>query len=181
MRIAFIGPRGAGKSKISRKFAKRIDWLLLSTDTLVCYEAGGKTVKEIVETEGWQGFREREYELLKKLYPMDRIIIDCGGGILFELDPETQNEILSQRKLDLLLPNTFVIYIKRALEWLLEKNIQSAGRPDLSYGDYETMLFRRLPLYEKYASYILDMRNKEIEEALDELHFVIRRKMENRL
>jgi len=162
MKIALIGPRGAGKSKISRKLSKKTEKLLLSTDQLVCYEASGRTVKEIVEQEGWESFRNREYELLKKLHKMDNIIIDCGGGILFDIDLITKEEIESQRKIQLLKNNTFVIYVLRDL-----KNSQ---RPDLnSQKNYVDILKKRLPIYEKHANYILDMRNKEIEEAIEEL------------
>jgi len=170
MKIALIGPRGAGKSKISRKLSKKTEKLFLSTDQLVCYEAGGRTVKEIVEQEGWESFRNREYELLKKLHKMDNIIIDCGGGILFDIDPITKEEIESQRKIQLLKNNTFVIYVLRDLEWLLNKDLKNSQRPDLnSQKNYVDILKKRLPIYEKHANYILDMRNKEIEEAIEEL------------
>ncbi len=172
MRIAFIGPRGAGKSKISRKFSKATGKLLLSTDTLVCYEAGGRTIKEIIEEEGWTSFRKREIELLKKIQKMDNIILDCGGGILFEINPETNEEILSLEKVQLLKHNTFVIYIQRDMDWLLNNDIinDNFQRPGLSNHDnYIDILNRRIPIYKKYADYILDMRNKEIKEAIQEL------------
>ncbi|GIX42645.1 MAG: shikimate kinase [Leptospiraceae bacterium] len=170
MRIALIGPRGAGKSKLSRKISKKTGRLLLSTDQLICYEAGGRTVKEIVEQEGWQSFRNREYELLKKLQNMDNIIIDCGGGILFELDPDTNEEIESKRKISLLQDNTFIIYILRDIEWLLNKDLKNSQRPDLNQNkEYREILQKRMPVYEKYAHYILDMRNKDIIEGVEEL------------
>ncbi|MCS7205063.1 MAG: shikimate kinase [Leptospiraceae bacterium] len=177
MKIALIGPRGAGKSKLSRKLSKKIEWVAFSTDILISYEAGGKTIKEIVEQEGWFSFRNREYEILKKLYTMDRIIIDCGGGILFDVDPYTQKEIESQRKIELLKQNSFVIYIQRDLDWLLQKNINNAQRPSLSQDeDYETLLLRRLPVYKKYANFVLDMKDREIEEGVEEILFFLRKK-----
>jgi shikimate kinase len=170
MKIAFIGPRGAGKSKISRKYSKLTGKLLLSTDQLVCYEAGGRTIEQIVKEEGWSSFRNREYELLKKLNKMDNIVIDCGGGILFDIDPQTEEEIESERKISLLKENTFIIYILRELEWLLNKDLKNAERPDLNHQkSYLEILNKRLPIYEKYADYILDMRGKEIKEGIEEL------------
>jgi len=101
---------------------------------------------------------------------MDNIIIDCGGGILFDIDLITKEEIESQRKIQLLKNNTFVIYVLRDLEWLLNKDLKNSQRPDLnSQKNYVDILKKRLPIYEKHANYILDMRNKEIEEAIEEL------------
>ncbi len=170
MNIALIAPRGAGKSKLSRKLSKKTGRLYLSTDQLICYEAGGKTIKEIVETEGWLSFRNREYEILKKLTSMNHIIIDCGGGILFDIDPITNEEIESERKISLLKKHTFVIYVYRDIEWLLQKVSNDSQRPSLNeQKDYIEILNKRLPSYRKYADYILDMRNKEIKEGVDEI------------
>lgn len=170
MNIALIAPRGAGKSKLSRKLSKKTGRLYLSTDQLVCYEAGGKTIKEIVETEGWLSFRNREYEILKKLTSMNHIIIDCGGGILFDIDPNTNEEIESERKIELLKKHTFIIYVYRDIEWLLNKVSNDAQRPDLNQQkEYIEILNKRLPFYKKYANYILDMRDKEIKDGVEEI------------
>lgn len=172
MRIAFIGPRGAGKSKISRKFSKKTGRLLLSTDQLVCYEAGGKTIEEIVKEEGWESFRNREYELLKKIdtFKNQNLILDCGGGILFDIDPYTKQETVSKRKIELLSKNTKIIYILRDLDWLLNKELKDNQRPELDKNkEYSEILKTRLPIYERYANYILDMRNKSLEQGLEEL------------
>ncbi|MFN3603508.1 MAG: shikimate kinase [Leptonema sp. (in: bacteria)] len=171
MRIAFIGPRGAGKSKISRKFSKKTNKLLLITDQLVCYEAGGRTIEEIVREEGWESFRNREYEILKKLNNLkNNIILDCGGGILFDIDPVSKEEIVSMRKIELLQLNTKIIYILRDIEWLLNKDLKNSQRPELDKNrQYLEILRFRLPIYEKYAHYVLDMRNKSLEEGVEEL------------
>lgn len=171
MRFAFIGPRGAGKSKISRKFSKLTKRLLLSTDQLVCYEAEGRTIEEIIQEEGWISFRRREFELLKKLDKMKKnIILDCGGGILFDIDPLTNEEIESKQKIELLKKDTMVIYILRDKEWLLYKGLKNAQRPDLNKNkEYSLILNARLPVYEKYADYILDMRYQSLEEGIEEL------------
>ncbi len=171
MRLAFIGPRGAGKSKISRKLSKLTNRLLLSTDQLVCYEAGGKTIEEIVQEEGWSSFRKRELELLKKLDQIKKnIILDCGGGILFDVDSTTNEEKESIEKIQLLKKDTILIYILRDKEWLLNKQLNNAQRPDLNKNrEYSQILKARFPIYEKYADYILDMRNRSLEEGIEEL------------
>lgn len=169
--IALIGARGAGKSKLSRKLGKRSGRVVLSTDSLVSYEAGGRTIERIVADEGWRGFRDREYDLLKKLSGMRNILIDCGGGILVEAAPDDApagTEIFSERKAALLKQSAHVIYIRRDMDWLIGRVSEDSNRPDLG-GDYQRLLERRLPWYESVADTILEMDGRDIEDGLDEL------------
>ncbi|MBL8020325.1 MAG: shikimate kinase [Leptospirales bacterium] len=163
--IAFVGGRGAGKSRISRKFGKGSGRLTLSTDTLVSYEAGGFPISKIVEREGWRKFRDREFELLKKLMTMQDLVIDCGGGILVEAAEDGGLESVSARKLEL-LKQCHVVYVKRDMDWLLEKGGADSNRPDLP-GAYKELLMRRLPWYESAADFILDMRGIDADDAID--------------
>ncbi|MBW7857981.1 MAG: shikimate kinase [Leptonema sp. (in: Bacteria)] len=167
MNFAFIGARGAGKSRLSRKFAKRIDQLYLSTDTLLSYEAGGMSIRQIVEKDGWQGLREQEYHLLQKLVTMESIVIDCGGGIIVDLD-EAGNEIFSKRKTDLLKHNCRVVYLRRDLKWLLSRGSESSHRPQLSH-NYEAVIEKRLPWYEQVADYTLDLTGRDVTDGIEEL------------
>ena len=163
--IAFIGGRGAGKSKLSRKFSKLSDRALFSTDSLISFEAGGISIARLVEKEGWQTFRNREYKILKKLCQMDGVIIDCGGGIVVEAPTKGQSaESFSERKVKLLKSCAQVVYIKRDLSWLLQYQ-PSAQRPDL-IGSYQETIERRLSWYEECANLTLDMGKLAFDEAL---------------
>ncbi len=164
--IALIGARGAGKSKLARKYSKLSGKVAFSTDTLICYEAGGLTIEKIVARDGWQSFRDQEHSVLSKIAPMSGIIIDCGGGILFEAaDPSTGEEPLSQRKLELLQESSYIIYLKRSVDFLVNKIVPGDhNRPDLK-GPYREILKNRLPVYEKYSNFIIDMDKYEIGEA----------------
>ncbi|MCR9144715.1 MAG: shikimate kinase [bacterium] len=170
--IAFIGARGAGKSKLSRKFGKKSGRVVLSTDSLVSYEAGGRTVAQIVEAEGWPGFRDREFELLETIGDMQNIVVDCGGGILVEAsatdDAPAGSELFSERKAAKLKEIAHVVYIYRDIDWLIGRVAEDSNRPDLG-GDYRKLLERRLPWYEQIADTTLDMDGREIEYGLDVL------------
>ena len=157
--LALIGARGAGKSKLSRKLGKATGRVVLAIDSLISYEAGGRSAAAIVEEEGWSGFRDREYEVLVRVCAMPDIIIDCGGGILVEAaQSPDQPESLSERKGQLLRKSATVIYVKRDLDWLLERAPLDHSRPDLG-GEYRALLERRLPWYEEAADFVLDMRS----------------------
>lgn len=167
--IAFIGGRGAGKSKISRKFSKLSERALFSTDTLISYDEGGLSIAKIVESRGgWPAFREMEYNVLKKLCRMENIIIDCGGGILVEAaDPDSKivSETFSERKASLLKSCAQVVYIKRNMEWLFEKNKTDSNRPELG-GSYLELMERRIPWYEQTADLTIDMDRYTLKDAL---------------
>lgn len=169
--FAFIGPRGAGKSRLSRKFARKIDRLLLSTDVLVSYEAGGRSITELVADEGWPQFREREYALLNRICHMPGVVIDCGGGIIVDLESGADGqytEVFSERKATLLKEHCTTVYIRRDPRWLLSRELESSHRPALSR-DYESLLARRLPWYERVADYILDLSDRDSADGVDEL------------
>lgn len=144
---------------------------VFSTDTLVCYEAGGTSIPRLVAAEGWRAFRQREMEVLQKLSGMQQVLIDCGGGIVVDL-PETEStesteEIFSDRKVNLLKSSARVVYVKRDRDWLLDRVKGDPSRPSLSgTRAYEAILDRRLPWYEAAADFILDMRDLSVEEAI---------------
>jgi len=164
--ISFIGARGAGKSRLSRKLGKLTGMPVMSSDTLISYEAGGVTIESIVARSGWADFREKEYQLLKKLTSFEGVIIDCGGGMIVEAPAKDREaETLSARKVELLKKRCHIIYVKQDTEYLLKKVRKDHSRPDLS-DNYQLTLERRLPWYESIADLTLDMNALEVDDAL---------------
>ncbi|WP_411821432.1 shikimate kinase [Leptospira sp. 'Mane'] len=169
MNIIFIGPRGAGKSKVSRALSKRIDYPVVSTDSIIVYENGGMPIPKYVESNSWKAFRDLEYSILKKLEHADGIILDCGGGILFDLDADG-NEILSERKLNILKKLGRIILLERDFKELLEKVEGDKTRPDLAKNKaYSEILKKRLPFYENVSHFKLNMSTLSKEEAVDQI------------
>ncbi|MCG6146207.1 shikimate kinase [Leptospira bandrabouensis] len=167
MNIIFIGARGAGKSKVSRSLSKKTDFPVVSTDSTAVYEAGGISIPSFVEKYDWKKFRELEYSILQKLENANGIILDCGGGILFDLD-ESGNEIPSRRKLDILRKIGRIVYLERDLEELIEKVKGDSTRPDLSkVNSYRSILEKRLPVYQEAAHFKLNLSKLTKEEAAE--------------
>jgi len=163
--LAFIGARGAGKSKISRKLGKATGRTVLSTAMLISYEAGGRSIPDLAREEGWVNFRDREYKLLQKLSQMSGVIIDCGGGIL--VDTDGKQEFFSERKALLLKSCAHIILVDRPESWLLGRG-QDPSRPALSdHLEYSTILERRLPWLQKAADFVLDMSQFTVESAVE--------------
>ena len=178
--IALIGARGAGKSKLARRLGRISGRPVLSTDSLLSYENEGLSIAEIVEQLGWPAFRRLEYEILLKLSQAQNVIIDCGGGILVDVEPLSKEkkalgskpeykEEASKAKGQLLKKHCHVVYLHWSKKYLMKKNMPSAQRPAL-FGDYRELLKSRIAYYKKTADLILDMEGSSIEEAASFLY-----------
>ncbi|MES9843314.1 MAG: shikimate kinase [Candidatus Sedimenticola sp. PURPLELP] len=163
MNIVLIGMRGAGKSNISRRLSVMTKWPVLSTDLLIEYENGGRTIPEIVADSGgdWRGFREMEFDVVSKISRLDNVIVDCGGGVIVDLD-ENGNEIFSRRKIELLRQNGTIVWLKGDIARLAAKVQGDPGRPALdAVRSAEELMQRRLPFYEQAADLIMDLETRK--------------------
>ncbi len=171
MNIALIGPRGVGKSKVSRKLSKLTGQSVISTDMIACYEVGGISITEFIAKTGndWKRFRELEYQILQRLKGSIDIILDCGGGLIFDLD-EQSNEILSRRKIEILHSISKVVFLNNDISYLVEKVTGDSSRPNLSTASsYENILKRRIPFYRQTSHFEINMADKKPEEAAAEI------------
>jgi shikimate kinase len=66
---------------------------------MIEYENGGQTIAGfLAESDGdWRPFRDLEFQVVQKVSRLSEVIIDCGGGVVVELD-ESGREIYSERK-----------------------------------------------------------------------------------
>lgn len=168
MQISLIGPRASGKSIISQYLLYHLGWPLFSLDTLIAYEAGS-SIPEIVNDDkrGWSYFRELEYEVLKKAVKLDPAIMDCGGGIVVDLDAKGE-EVFSERKAAL-LHRTTVVLLSPPKEWVLNAIAGDVNRPVLSRGKSPEQIYQeRMEKYQRvcHIEYLIKDRNYE-QMALD--------------
>ncbi|RHX83492.1 shikimate kinase [Leptospira stimsonii] len=169
--FALIGPRGVGKSKISRKLSKITGMPVISTDMIAVYEIGGISIPEFIQSKNgnWKPFRDLEFRILERLKNASGIILDCGGGILFDLDLKG-NEILSERKTELLKSIATVFGLSRSTEVLVEKIQNDPTRPALSaVASYRNILESRLPHYESVSDHYLSIDDLKVEEICDRI------------
>ena len=61
--IFLVGARAAGKTTMGKMLANKLCFSFIDTDCHLL-ETTQKTVAEIVEKEGWEGFRARESQVL---------------------------------------------------------------------------------------------------------------------
>lgn len=167
MNIIVIGMRGAGKSNVSRRLSVLTKRTVLSSDTQIEYENAGQTIADFVAANdgagnaGWRAFRELEYQVIKKIAKMDGVIVDCGGGVIVDLDKKG-NEVYSARKVKALKKNGVVVWLKGDIERLVEKVKNKAERPTLDLTkSTEEVMRRRLPFYERAADITLDITGQK--------------------
>lgn len=169
--LALIGGRGCGKSSIAKRLARtNRNFMLFSLDALVRYEAGGLTIPEIVERDGWAGFREREFEVVEKASAFESgALIDCGGGVVVDLDASGQ-EIFSHRKVDALRRRSLVVYLQRETDYLIDRISDDSNRPSLSdSSSFHEIMERRDPWYREAADWVLECGDAGKVEIVDRL------------
>ena len=79
--IFLVGARASGKTTMGRLLAEKLNYSFIDTDVYL-YETTKRTVAEIVEKEGWEGFRKQESQVLIDVTQPCRVIATGGGMIL---------------------------------------------------------------------------------------------------
>ncbi len=159
MNIVLIGGRGVGKSGISRRLLIRLKRPIFHLDELIVYEENALSIPEIVEKHGWAYFRDVEYKVAAKAARMKDVIIDCGGGVVVDLD-ENGNEIFSERKVNALKATGKIFFLNNEISTLEKRIAGDENRPNLSsVAGFREIMERRIPFYRKAADYELNLQN----------------------
>ena len=100
-RIALIGLRGAGKSTLGAKLAKKLNWPFIELDREV-ERLAGMGLSELFSLYGQSGYRRFERRALEAaIESNDRIVIATGGSIVSE-----------SATFDLLLSSCYTVWLK---------------------------------------------------------------------
>lgn len=84
--LYFVGMMGSGKSAVGDKVARRMGtYNFLDTDEII-EKATHMTIPEIFESEGEEGFRQVESQILDSVHPYVRCVISTGGGIVTRIE-----------------------------------------------------------------------------------------------
>lgn len=113
-------------------------------------EKAGMPIPEIVDKHGWPGFRDMETEVARELAQNDKIVIDCGGGVIER--PEN---------IDALQVNSRIVWLKASVATIVSRIQGDTQRPSLTGGksfteEVEEVLERRTPKYARAANCDID-------------------------
>jgi shikimate kinase/3-dehydroquinate synthase len=142
--IFLYGPPGTGKSTIGKIIADNLKLPFIDLDRIVEKKAG-KSIPEIMESQGEEIFRDLESSALKNLANEKESIVALGGGALLR----EENKLFA-------LENGKVLLLMAEINTLLERlQNKPNGRPLLA-GDLKSKLTSLLEARkEHYASFAL--------------------------
>ena len=156
--ITLIGMPGSGKSTIGVVLAKTLAYQFVDTDLLI-QEADGRTLQNIINESGNEYFQNLEEKVLKEIDVKKTVVATGGSAIYYHESMEHLKSISTVFYLDVPL-----YVIKKRLYNIKTRGITMA--PDETL---ELLLANRKPLYKKYADYVIDALDKNVERIVEEI------------
>ena len=77
--IIIIGYMGAGKTTVGKALAKELGVMFYDLDWYI-ESRMRKTVKQIFDEMGEEGFRHIEHNMLHEVAEFENVVVSCGGG-----------------------------------------------------------------------------------------------------
>ena len=137
--IVLVGLRGAGKTRICRRIAARLERPFVDSDRVI-EAAAGETIEEIFANRGERVFREGERRVILRLLAEPVHVLATGGGAF--MDPQTRAAI-AERGVS--------VWLRAGLDVLTVRVARRSDRPLLKAGDPRAILAelieRRYPIY----------------------------------
>ena len=159
--LYLVGPRGCGKTTTGMALAKAIDFQFVDTDRWLQSHLQ-MTVAEIVEREGWEGFRAQETTALQAVTAPSTVVATGGGIILTEYNRHYMRS------------HGMVIYLNAPVSVLVNRLEGAPGeglRPTLTgkplTEEVQEVLEQRDTLYREAAHYIVDATNEHSQVVAD--------------
>lgn len=158
--VVLVGLMGSGKTTVGRRLADRLDRDFIDADQALV-EITDRTVAEIFEADGEEGFRAIEADVLEELLEHHRsAVIASGGGVVLREE--------SRHRLQ--LPEVTVVWLDASPAFLASRVAGKTHRPLLAGEEPARDVLTRLhaeraPLYAEVADITVDVeplqRNEE--------------------
>jgi len=163
MNIILIGYRCSGKTSVGKRLARELAWEFVDTDDWLM-EKAGRSVRNIVEGDGWEGFRQMEKDAILAVCGRKNAVIATGGGAV--LDPANVAAMEKSGR---------VVWLKVSPQIVRQRMIRDENTDDLRpaltskglYDEIVDVLKERAPLYEQAMDISIDTDDKGIEEIVD--------------
>jgi shikimate kinase len=137
--VVLVGLMGAGKTKIGRRIAARLDLPFFDSDEEI-EAAAGETIEEIFTNRGEAMFRDGERRVIARLLQGPVHVLATGGGAF--MDPQTRR-IIAKRGVS--------VWLRADLDVLFARVSRRTNRPLLKTADPRAVLAglieRRYPIY----------------------------------
>ena len=155
--IVLVGLMGAGKTKVGRRLATRLNLPFFDSDTAI-EAAAGETIEEIFRNRGESVFRDGERRVIARLLMQPTHVLATGGGAF--MDPATRAAI-ARRGVS--------VWLRADLDVLLARVSRRGNRPLLQERDPRAVLAelieRRHPIYAE-ADLLIDSGEGPAEQTV---------------
>ncbi len=160
MNLFLIGYRCTGKTTIGKSVARKLDWSFVDSDLLVIEECG-KSIKALIDTEGWDAFRRMERSTLKQICTKNRQVVATGGGV-----------VLDSHNVTAMKTSGMVVWLAATAETIQKRMRQDKNtenfRPALTdkgrMAEIEEMLAQRNPYYESASDFFIPTDDVPVDE-----------------
>jgi XRE family aerobic/anaerobic benzoate catabolism transcriptional regulator len=164
--IALLGLRGAGKSTIGRRLARRLRVPFVELDRRI-EEAAGLSLDEIFALHGQDYYRRLERDALELLLADDRpVVVATGGGI-----------VASGETYAFLRRRALTVWLRAEAEDHWNRVVQQGDRRPMAdnpeaMAELRRLLAERQPLYAE-AAHVVDTSRLSVDEAVAAIEKVV--------
>lgn len=159
LRIALVGPTGAGKSTVGAALAARLGLRFVDLDAWI-ETTRGLRIAEIFARDGEAAFRTIESEALAHCLDTPGIVLATGGGV-----------VLSDANRTRLQAADAVVHLDAGIDDQLDRLRDATDRPLLASPDRRAVLTRmateREPLYAQVAHVRIDTRGLSPDDVVE--------------
>jgi len=164
--IFITGFMGSGKTRIGKLLASELNKKFIDTDELI-EQREHMSVKQIIEENGENWFREKEKEILDEIVnPENTYVVSLGGGVL-----------IKEKNIERIKQSGVMIYIQSSIEnlWKRTKNktkrpllLEDGKIPDKTeyFQNIQELLNQRMDGYKK-ADITINRDEMEAEQVVD--------------
>ncbi len=156
--IVLVGMAGVGKSTIGRALSEALGFSFIDVDDYIV-EKDGKTLQEIIDTEGEQAFLQLEKRRMHEIDLTGKVVAP-GGSIIYHPD---LMEYLKQHSTLVYLDDSFENIEKRLT------SVLARGIVGLRHKSLRQIYDERGPLYSRYADITVNCRGKSWDQIVKEI------------
>ena len=156
--IILIGMPGAGKSTVGVVLAKKLGYAFVDSD-LVIQSREGRLLHEIISEQGVEGFWKVE-EAVNASIDAHRTVIATGGSAVY-----------GNRAMEHFKQIGVVVYLKLFCDAIADRlgDLNERGVTLRDGQGLNDLYAERVPLYEKYADFIVDCEEQSIREIVEQI------------
>jgi len=159
--LVLIGVRGAGKSAVGKRLARRLGVDFVDLDALI-ETREGEAIADILPRLGEPAFRKLEAEALGSVRSHDGLVLATGGGVVLREESRHALRRLGQS-----------VWMRVTPEEACRRLEGSSDRPPLTklppLEEARHILGLRAALYEEVADRVVETDGRTPEEVCDEL------------